>query len=91
MPKGSTLTTASGSLYEATTGEEYGKTYFAGYMAVDPKQSATLTLEYQIPPSVDLKNLLVQKQPGTPGFEYEVRWDGKEEAVTLSKDTEVAF
>lgn len=91
VPQGSTLIDASGSLYEVTTGEEYGKTYFAGYMAVDPKQSATLTLEYQIPTTVDLKNLLIQKQPGTPGFEYEVRWDGKSESLVLGKDTELAF
>jgi len=91
VPKGSTLLNTSGSLYEVTTGEEYGKTYFAGYMAVDPKQSVTLTLEYQIPVSADLKNLLIQKQPGTPGFVYTIQWDGKSKEVSLDKDARVSF
>jgi hypothetical protein len=91
VPAGSKLLSSSGSLNQVTTGEDYGKTFFEGYMAVDPKKSVTLDLEYQLPSGLDTKNLLIQKQAGTPGFEYEAKADGKTESFILDKDTEIQF
>lgn len=91
VPKGSKLINATGSQNQVLTSDDYGKTFFEAYMAVDPLKSATLTLEYQIPSNIDLKNILIQKQPGTPAFPYTVKWDGKSEDGLLDKDIEVGF
>lgn len=91
VPKGSTLINSTGSLNPVQIKEEYGKTYFEGYMAVDPKQSVTLSLEYQIPQSTNLEKLLVQKQPGTPNFEYSISLGSNTLTHPLEKDIELEF
>lgn len=93
VPKGSKLLSAEGSQEQVTTGEDLDKTYFAGYMAVDPEQKTRLTLKYKIGKDSVVKNrtykLLVQKQPGTDRFKYTVKVNGKNQEFDLLTDEEV--
>ncbi|MCL5004179.1 MAG: DUF4012 domain-containing protein [Patescibacteria group bacterium] len=94
VPEGSTLISSSGSQEEVTTGSDLGKTFFAGYMAVDPLKKATFVLKYQTPRSViknNIYNLLVQKQPGTDHFHYSVKVDGHSEDFDLLTDKEISI
>ena len=52
---------------------------FEGFMTVDPKGSATVTVEYTLPSSISSKDykLLIQKQPGVEKQTWEVKVDGK--------------
>ena len=92
VPKGSKLLGSDGSLNGTEQIEELGKTVFASYMAVDPKKTAKLVLKYELPSGL-LKDgtyhLLVQKQPGTGNFLYEVKAGKKTEKVELITDKEV--
>lgn len=93
VPAGSTLLSSEGSREAVTTGQDLGKTYFAGYMAVDPLQKVRLTLKYETPKGSIIKNntykLLVQKQPGTDHFKYEVKVGRKLSPFELLTDKEV--
>lgn len=95
VPTGSKLVSSDGSREEVTTGQDLGKTFFAGYMAVDPLQKTRLTLKYETPKSDIIKNniykLLVQKQPGTDRFRYTVRVGNKTQDFDLLTDKEVDF
>jgi hypothetical protein len=76
VPLGSKLISSDGSIEPVTTGEDLGKTYFSGYVAVDPLQKVRITLKYESPRSAIQNNtykLLVQKQPGTNNFKYSVK------------------
>jgi len=91
-PAGSKLLSADGSLNGTEKFEELGKTVFASYMAVDPKKKATLTIKYELREDLltgNTYNLLVQKQPGTDRFEYEVKVGRKSEKFELRTDTTV--
>lgn len=92
VPKGSKLLDSSGSLNGTEQLEELGKTVFSSYMAVDPKKTAKLVLKYELPDGLIKGNdyhLLIQKQPGTDHFAYEVQVGKKSEVLDLWTDTEV--
>ena len=69
VPKGSQLTNASG-FKDGVVGEELGKTYFAGFISVEPGEIGFVELEYKLPENIAKNifqsgyNLYFQKQPG---------------------------
>ncbi len=94
VPQGATLISSDGSLQNVTTAEDLGKTVFAAYIGVQPGEKQTLTFKYELPSQVingKEYKLLIQKQPGTEGYQYEVKADGKSEKFELSKDQEVVI
>lgn len=92
VPQGSTLLSSDGSKEVVTVGQDLGKTFFAGYVAVDPLQKVRLTIKYESPRSIikgGVYRLLVQKQPGTDNFKYTVRVGRKSEEFNLLTDKTV--
>ncbi|MFH0854368.1 MAG: DUF4012 domain-containing protein [bacterium] len=67
VPKGSVLIKMDGAQGEAEVYEEFGKTYFASFISVEPGKTGSLYFEYELPFSVtdaDKYELYIQKQPG---------------------------
>lgn len=81
VPKGSTLLEEKGSQHKVIVSEDLGKTVFEGYVIVPPQQKKQLVIKYRLPFKVDKNKqyqLLIQKQPGTDGFEYTIELNGKQ-------------
>ncbi len=80
VPEGATLDKFTGSQTKTLTYDELGKTVFEGFMTVNPKGSATVTVEYTLPASMteDDYTLLVQKQPGVEKQDLTVNIDGEQ-------------
>ncbi len=78
VPEGSELVDFKGSQTKTLTYDELGKTVFEGFMTVNPKGQATVTIEYTLPSSIKEKGykLLMQKQPGVENQELTVEVDG---------------
>lgn len=93
VPKGSKLTNSKGSEVTVTTIEDdLGKTVFEGFVQVRPGSSRELIFEYELPQPFSGKeyDLLIQKQPGTKDFQYEVRVNGNiKEKFNLDRDKEL--
>lgn len=92
VPKGSTIIESQGSEVDIKTSEELGKTVFEGFLKVRPQGKATFTIKYKLPMKADGKELplLIQKQPGTEGHEYEVKINGRTvEKFQLKTDKEL--
>ncbi len=92
VPQGSKLLGSDGSLGGTEQSDDLGKTVFASYMAVDPKKKARLILKYELPEGLikgSNYRLLVQKQPGTDRFEYEIKVGNKVSKFELLTDNEV--
>jgi hypothetical protein len=86
VPDGSTLVGGSGMLEndkisdpsrrpgKIDVGEEFGKTYFGAFIAIEPGAEGTLQFEYILPDNIKnqitngLYKLLVQKQSGTLAY-----------------------
>lgn len=79
VPEGSKLVSFQGSKTETKTYKSLGKTVFEGFMTVDPKGVATVTVKYELPSDISKDNykLYVQKQPGVEKQKIEVEIDGK--------------
>lgn len=90
VPKGSTLTKASGTEVEITATEDLNKTVFEGFFTVRPEGTAKIEIEYTVPLKVDNQyKLLIQKQPGVEGHTYEIEAFGKKhKAFPLDTDKE---
>ncbi len=81
VPKGSRLITSQGSEVKLTSYEELGKTVFEGFLTVRPQGVAKFTITYTLPfktASGSLLPVLIQKQPGTPDFDYVIQVNGKQ-------------
>lgn len=97
VPEGSELIESKGSQVKMTTYEELGKTVFDGLVTVRPKGVATFTLTYKLPFKHENGKplpLLIQKQPGTAGHEYQITVDGKAVEMfnlTTDKETKVTL
>lgn len=92
VPVGAKLIDSSGSLDKIATGEDLGKTFFAGYLELKPQTKATLTLKYELPESLFTDNhyrLLIQKQPGIDSIKYLVQMGEKKEEFDLLTDKEI--
>lgn len=78
VPKGSTLIKSSGLEQNFTTSQDLNKTVFEGFFTLRPQGVAKIQLEYTVPLSLGSNyQLLIQKQPGTVGNEYEIDAFGK--------------
>ena len=91
VPKGSELVDSQGATGKLTSSEDLGKTVFEGLMTVRPQGVATLTVTYKLPASLNKSPLplLIQKQPGTPGFTYNIMVNGiTRESFPLLTDKE---
>jgi hypothetical protein len=96
VPKGSELLELKGSEIEAKTYEELGKTVFEAFYGdkapLRPQGKAQLVFKYKLPFRASKEyRLLIQKQPGTYGYEYEVKIDGQQQAFELKTDKELKF
>jgi hypothetical protein len=103
VPKGSKLVSAVASdgseLNAQQTSYEYldtdypGLEYIEANFWVDEGKVTTVTVEYELPDTIDMDNysLLVQKQSGTHGDIYTFKKGEKEEKITLNEDTVITF
>ncbi|MEK7571694.1 MAG: DUF4012 domain-containing protein [Patescibacteria group bacterium] len=93
VPKGSELIESKGSEVKVVTEEDLGKTVFEGFVTVRPQGVATYTLKYKLPfklASNAQLPILLQKQPGTYGYDYNISVDGKKkENFPLLTDKEL--
>src|SRR3989344_3530919 len=91
VPKGAELIKFSGTEGPINASEEYGKTVLEGFFTIRPTGTAKIEIEYTVPVKVDGEyKLLIQKQPGVPGHEYEVEAFGKKQkAFPLETDKEL--
>lgn len=88
-PKGSKLISSKGSEVAVTTIEDLDKTVFEAFIQVRPANSRQLIFEYELPQPFTGKeyDLMIQKQPGTKDFEYEVKVNGNtKEKFNLDTD-----
>ena len=95
-PLGSELVEVSGSEVEVETKEELGKTVFEGFFGdkhpLRPLGSAKVILKYKLPFKVQKGKgyrLLIQKQPGTYGYDYSLELNGQRQEFTLTTDKEI--
>lgn len=80
VPKGSTLISFQGSETKVKTYDDLSKTVFEGFMTVKPLGKSKVIIKYKLPFTVKNINdykLLIQKQPGTKGHEYEIYINGR--------------
>lgn len=90
VPEGSKLISFQGSKTDTKTYVDLKKTVFEGFMTVDPKGAATVTIKYELPDSIkkDGYKLYIQKQPGVEKQTLTVEIDGKEQSSGLfTEDT----
>lgn len=89
-PLGSKLVDSKGSEVKMITYDELGKTVFEGFLTVRPKGAAKFTISYTLPFKLDKGSalpVLIQKQGGTPDFEYTVSVNGRKiEKFNLQTD-----
>jgi len=89
VPKGSQLLSSRGSEVKMTTYEDLGKTVFEGFLTINPQGAAKFMVSYKLPFKLDTASLplMLQKQPGTNGFDYLININGKKfDEFTLSSD-----
>lgn len=104
-PQGSELLFADGMMANDRTkkvGEiyienEFGKTVFGVFIAIEPKETKTLIIKYKLPDYIkdqldqDKYRLLVQKQPGTFGHPLEVNFEGEYLKTDLREDRMIYY
>jgi len=98
VPKGSELIESNGSEVEVATYEDLDKTVFEAFYGdkspLRPLGKAQLVFKYKLPFKVEKDKpygLLIQKQPGTYGYEYSVNFAGKQDTFELKTDREIKF
>jgi len=100
VPQGSELIDSRGSEVEVKTYEELGKTVFEAFYGLTPTTAlrplgkTQLVFKYKLPFKAEKGSeykLLIQKQPGTYGYEYHLFLDGQEESFELKTDKELNF
>ena len=90
VPKGSQLITSEGLEAKAEPYEDLGKTVFAGYFQLRPEGMAKVTFKYTLPFQVSKEyKLFIQKQPGTDGFLYTLKFGKKMDEFYLKMDKEI--
>lgn len=97
VPKGAKLTSSKGSDVAVTTiDDELGKTVFEAFIEVRPQNSRTLEFNYEVPKGVTGKeySILIQKQPGTKDFKYQIKLNGSKKVDFLldsDKDLKISL
>jgi hypothetical protein len=98
VPKGSELVAVTGSETPVRVYEDLGKTVFEAFYGdkspLRPEGKAQLTFKYKLPfklAKAEEYKLLIQKQPGTYGYDYEVDFSGKVQSFDLKTDKELKF
>lgn len=95
VPKGSKLIDFTGSEKQTVTYDDLGKTVFEGFMTVKPQGTAQVKIKYSLPSKLDGSKpytLLIQKQPGTDGYEYQTFYKSKDLGkYELLTDHEITF
>lgn len=98
VPKGSELIEANGSEIQVRTYEDLGKTVFEAFYGdkspLRPQGTAKLTFKYKLPFKVKSGSpykLLIQKQPGTYGYENIIKVNGRETIFDLLTDQELSL
>ncbi|MEK7122811.1 MAG: DUF4012 domain-containing protein [Patescibacteria group bacterium] len=77
VPEGSTLIAAEGFDVPLELSQKYDKLEFAGYLAVEPRHTKTVSIEYRLPERIYQQvvqgdyTLLTQKQPGISNQRFE--------------------
>ena len=97
VPKGSQLTSSTGSNVKMTQYDDLGKTTFEGFVTVQTEGFKDLTFSYTLP--FKLKSgsplpVMIQKQPGATNNQYNMIVNNNTvNTITLSTDktTEVKF
>lgn len=93
VPKGSTLTKASGTEVPITASEDLTKTVFEGFFTLRPQGTGKIEIEYSVPLKLDKTyKLLIQKQSGVAKQTYEIDAFGKKQKAfpfTTDKQFEV--
>lgn len=91
-PKGAKLISSKGSEVPVTTIEDLDKTVFEAFIQIRPANSRELIFEYELPQPFTGKeyDFLIQKQPGTKDFPYEIKVNGStKEKFELNTDKEL--
>lgn len=98
VPKGSELMEIKGSEVEAKTYEDLNKTVFEAFYGdqspLRPEGKAQLVFKYKLPFKYDQSQpykILIQKQPGTYGYENIINFNGQEQTFELKTDREIKF
>jgi hypothetical protein len=93
VPLGSKLIDFKGSEMNTQVYDELGKTVFEGFLTVKPQGASEVKVKYSIPyKPKGLYKMLIQKQPGTDKFPYEVMYKGRVvENIPLLTDKEVSI
>ena len=96
VPKGSVLESVDGSEIGPKTYEDLGKTVFEAFYGdkapLRPEGTAKLVFKYKLPFKVDTTQpykMLIQKQPGTYGYENTITLNGKVKTFDLTTDQEI--
>jgi len=97
-PKGSELIEVKGSEVQTKTYEDLGKTVFEAFYGdqspLRPQGKAQLIFKYKLPFKYDKNQpykILIQKQPGTYGYENTIEFNGKKQSFDLKTDKEIKF
>lgn len=98
VPKGSELISSNGSEVTVKTYEDLDKTVFEAFYGdqspLRPQGKAELTFKYKLPFKVDKSQpykILIQKQPGTYGYENIINLGKKTQTFELKTDRELKF
>ncbi len=92
VPQGSKLVSSNGAVGTVSTYDEFGKTVFEAFMFTRTKGKSQLTLKYEIPIKYkkgDTYQLMLQKQPGTDGWEQKLDLFGNRQAPFILKQDQI--
>lgn len=97
VPKGAKLTSSKGSDVVVTTiDDELGKTVFEAFIEIRPQNSRTLEFVYETQNGSTGKEypILIQKQPGTRDFKYQIKINGSKKtefSLTYDQDLKLSY
>ena len=92
VPAGSTLVDSTGSDVPVTTSQDLGKTVFEGFFTLRPMGVTELHFKYKtLVVQKKGHKILIQKQPGTEGHQYEAQFSKQKETFVLTSDKELSF
>jgi hypothetical protein len=89
------LADPAGKPGQVEVGEEAGKTYFGGFISIEPGERRTLSFKYKLPQSIQNQiaggnySLIVEKQAGTlgHGLTLDLQFDKNIKSASLAEET----